>query len=524
MTSPAFQFGSLAAPLFCLDMANNHQGSVEHGKNIISRVAALAQKTQARVMIKLQFRDLETFLHPADRTPTTQGEESLSHHTKRFKETALSKEQFAQLVEWARAQSLPIYATPFDEPSVDFCLELGFDVIKVGSGSAYDWPLLHKIATTKLPVIVSVGGLALNEIDDVVDFFAVAGNPLALLHCMAIYPAAVADLQLDFIRQLRERYPHLPIGYSGHESPQDLDVVELAIAKGAVILERHIGLPTDKIKLNAYSLSPEEAERCIRAAQRAAVACAHGQPRRLAKGEKESLLALKRGIYARRTIAAGKTITAEDVFLAMPCLEGQFHAGKYYEVVDSFTPMQPIYANMPIGLNLPPQLPRALILSRIATRLREMLQEAKITLDSDVQVELSHQYGLEKFFECGAIIITVVNRDYCKKLLVQFPNQAHPSHRHLEKEETFQVLSGSVDLVVDGKACHLEAGQKQLVEPGVSHSFSTKTGVIIEEVSTTDIGDSEYEDPSIPRDPKTRKTIIGLSDDRPRSPHHLPGS
>ena len=56
-------------------------------------------------------------------------------------------------------------------------------------------------------------------------------------------------------------------------------------------------------------------------------------------------MSLKRGMYAKHTIPAGKTITADDVFLAMPCFEGQFHAGKYWEVVNSFTSMEPIYAH-----------------------------------------------------------------------------------------------------------------------------------------------------------------------------------
>jgi sialic acid synthase SpsE/mannose-6-phosphate isomerase-like protein (cupin superfamily) len=507
-----FRFGNESEILFCLEMANNHQGSVEHGIHIISEFAEVARRAQVRAMIKLQFRELQSFLHPADRVSSNgSGHQTLSGHTKRFKETVLAKEEFGELISSARTQGVPIYATPFDEASVDLCVEFGFDVIKVGSCSAYDWPLLRKIATTKLPVIVSLGGLTLNEIDDVVEFYRSAGNPLALMHCVSTYPTAITDLQLDNIRQLKDRYPELAIGYSGHESPQDLDIASLAIAKGAVMLERHVGLPTDNIKLNAYSLSPQETEKWMQAAQRGLRACANGQVRRPVVGEAESLQALKRGIYARRTIPAGKTITAEDVFLSMPCLEGQFHAGKYYEVVDSFTPMQTIYVNMPIGLDLPEKLPKAVIIASITARVKEMLDHAKISLDDNVEVELSHQYGFDRFFEIGAVIIDVVNRDYCKKLILQFPNQAHPSHRHIEKEETFQVLSGAVDVVVRGEKSRLCAGQKQLVERCTFHSFSTEGGVIFEEVSTTSIkGDSEYEDSSIPSDPTTRKTKIEL--------------
>jgi len=512
-TNGRADFGTLGDPVFCLDMANNHQGSVEHGMNIITETADVAKRTGARVAIKLQFRNFPTFLHPADLHPAEAGAEPLSKHTKRFRETELSRRELGELVRCARAAGLGIYSTPFDEASVTLCQEFGFDVIKIGAPSNYDWPLLKRVADTGLPVIVSLGGLKVNEMGDVIDFFLQAGNRLALLHCISSYPASVEDLQLDVIRQLKEKYPDVAVGYSGHESPEDLDVVGLAVAKGAQLFERHVGLPTDTITLNAYSLNPEQVEGWIRAAQRAVAACANGRTRRPVAGERESLLTLKRGIYARRTIPAGTTITSDDVFLAMPSLEGQFHAGKYWEIVNSYTPMEPIHPMMPIGLDLPDQLPRALVLSSIAARIREMLEEAKIYLDSDAEVELSHQYGFERFFEVGAVIINVLNREYAKKLVIQFPGQWHPSHKHLQKEETFQVLAGTVELELDnGEKATLEAGRKQLIERGTPHAFSTQTGMIFEEVSTTHIkGDSIYDDDSIPSDPTTRKTLIQLS-------------
>src|SRR5690606_34500108 len=86
----------------------------------------------------------------------------------------------------------------------------------------------------------------------------------------------------------------------------------------------------------------------------------------------------------------------------------------------------------------------------------------------------------------------------CKKLLAQLPGQAHPTHKHEIKEETFHVLWGSMDGVLDGKSYHLDTGDTLLVKAGQWHSFSTKTGVIFEEISTTSIsGDSVYEDDAI---------------------------
>ena len=73
-----------------------------------------------------------------------------------------------------------------------------------------------------------------------------------------------------------------------------------------------------------------------------------------------------------------------------------------------------------------------------------MLNKAKIVLSSEFEIEVSHHYGIENYREYGALIITCINREYCKKLLVVLPNQKHPNHYHKLKEETFQVLSGTL--------------------------------------------------------------------------------
>jgi sialic acid synthase SpsE/quercetin dioxygenase-like cupin family protein len=506
--TPAATLFTTSGPLFCLEVANNHQGSVEHGTRILEAVSAIAERTGATVWVKLQLRDLRTFVHPADRLAGV--DTPLTKHSARFLSTAMRLDDFRTLADRARAVGLKIYASPFDEASVDNCVALGFDVIKVASCSAYDWPLLHRIAATRLPVIVSVGGLSLNETDDVVDFFHSRQSPLALLHCVSAYPTRVEDVQLDQVGQLRARFPDVPIGYSGHEGRDDLDVGALAVARGAMILERHVGIETADVPLNAYSLDPEETERWVRHALRAWTACGFGRSRVAVAGERASLLSLRRGVYARRTIPAGATLTRDDVYLAMPCLEGQFHAGKLHEIVGSFTAMQDIHPNAPIGLSLPQPLPKALRLSTVLGRVQEMLDKARIELATGSTLELSHQYGFDRFDEFGAVIIDVVNRDYCKKLIVQFPGQRHPAHRHEKKEETFQVVSGSVRIALNGGAEKvLRAGDTQLIERGVMHSFWSDEGAIFEEISTTHIrGDSIYDDATISSDPALRKTVL----------------
>ena len=207
--------------LFIFEMANNHQGSVEHGLRIIRAMADIAGRHGVRGAIKLQFRELETFIHPAHH------ESKDNKHIPRFLSTRLSEEEFRTLVEETKRKNLVTIATPFDEASVDKIERLGIEVVKIGSCSAEDWPLLERVAETGKPVICSTGGLTLKRIDKIVSFFQHRGVHFALMHCVAVYPAPNSILHLNQIVVMRIRYPGITIGFSTHEDPKNTFLIQL---------------------------------------------------------------------------------------------------------------------------------------------------------------------------------------------------------------------------------------------------------------------------------------------------------
>ena len=78
------------------------------------------------------------------------------------------------------------------------------------------------------------------------------------------------------------------------------------------------------------------------------------------------------------------------------------------------------------------------------------------------------------------------------------PDQSHPTHHHVQKEEAFELLSGDCMLILSGRSVQMKRGKPIVIARGVKHSFSSRGGCIIEEISTTHIpGDSVYEDPKI---------------------------
>lgn len=487
--------------LFIFEMANSHQGSVEHGHDIIRSMGRIARKYNIKAAVKLQFRNLESFIHPdyIDRTDVK--------HIPRFIGTKLNYDQFSQLVDAIREEGLITMSTPFDEDGVDWCMDMGIDIIKVASCSALDWPLLTKIAATHKPVIISTGGKSLSDIDKLYNFFTHRCCEFAFLHCIAEYPAPAEHLQLDFIDRMNRRYPEVTIGYSGHENPDDNIVPMLAASKGARIFERHVGLPTEKITLNNYSMNPEQTDRWVKAVLDAKMICEMKKEdgKYISQEEIDSLNSLMRGVYLKKTVKKGDQIMAEDVFFAMPLHDKQMSSGEFsegilaskdYHVMDELQEKKII---TDIGL-----------VRSVIHDAKGMLYEAGIALGNDFEVELSHHYGMKHIRQYGAIIISIINREYCKKLLVILPGQKHPVHLHKVKEETFQLLYGDLTINMDGKEFYMKPGDIQTILRGEKHSFTSVRGAIFEEISTTHIkNDSYYEDTKISGlDPIERKTFL----------------
>ena len=460
---------SLFDDLFIFEMANSHQGDVEHGKDIIHEMGKIARKYNIKAAVKLQYRNLDNFIHPdyVGRTDVK--------HIPRFLSTRLTYDQFCELVDAIRDEGMIAMSTPFDEDGVDWCMDQGLDIIKIASCSSLDWPLLEKAAATRKPLIISTGGKTLSDIDKIYNFFTHKEVEFAFLHCVAEYPAPLDHLQLDFIDRMNRRYRDVIIGYSGHEDPDDNTVPMLAVAKGAKILERHVALPTEQYKINAYSMTPQQADKWVESVLKAKTICATKKEndKYVSQAEIDSLNSLSSGDFYE-----GLTVTRDYK------KNEELHEKK--------------------------QMSETKQARSVIHDSKGLLYEAGIALGEDFEVELSHHYGMQHFRQTGAIIINVINREYCKKLIIVLPGQKHPTHMHKIKEETFQVLYGDLEVVIDGKEKRLKAGDIQTVLRGSEHSFSSEKGAVFEEISTTHVkNDSYYTDPRIKSlDPMERKTYL----------------
>ncbi|MBI5191905.1 MAG: N-acetylneuraminate synthase family protein [Nitrospirae bacterium] len=488
--------------LFIFEMANNHNGDVEHGLKIIRRMYDVCKKYNFKFAFKFQYRDIDTFIHPDYRNRTD------VKYVKRFQETRLSETHQALLKEEVMRLGFISICTPFDEIAVDLIEKHNFDIIKIASCSFTDWPLLEKIAKTDKPIIASTAGASIEDIDKVVSFFEHRDKQFCIMHCVGEYPTGRNNLQLNQIDLLKNRYANIQIGYSTHESPDNLDAIKIAIAKGARVFERHVGLKTEKYAINGYSSTPEQISAWLDVAQEAYEMCGvAGERLEGSEKERTDLRGLQRGVFAKHGIKKGERIVIENSFLAIPNIEMQITANdmsKYTEFI----------ANKDIEINQPVMRTDVTITNlrgrvlQIVNKISHLLMESKVVLPDKLEMEISHHYGIDMFDEWGAVIINCINREYCKKLIILLPGQKHPIHHHKMKEETFHVLYGDLAVNLDGEERNCKAGEMVIVEREMKHSFSSALGAIFEEISTTHYKDDSFYNDSNVLNNKNRKTFL----------------
>ena len=201
-----------------------------------------------------------------------------------------SREQYVEIGDYATLRGLDWFASPWDEPSVDFLENLNVVAHKVASASVTDLGMLRALAATGKPIILSTGMSTLEQIDAAVAVFD--PSKLIILHATSTYPLPPEEANLRMITTLGERYPEIPIGYSGHE--RGLQISVAAVALGATVVERHITL--DRAMWgsdHAASLEPDYFSHLVRDIRVIGEALGDGE-KRIYPGELAPLAKLRR--------------------------------------------------------------------------------------------------------------------------------------------------------------------------------------------------------------------------------------
>lgn len=343
-----FESNVIFENLFILEAANNHWGDINRGKKLVQDFATIVRYNNIKAAIKFQFRDVDNFIHD-----DYKGNQDL-RYIKKTEATKMTYEQYAVLAKAVVDAGCIPMATPFDEASVDICTKLNFPIIKIASSDINDWSLLEKVASTKLPVIASSGGASEKSLDELVQYFEHRDIPLALNHCVSLYPSEDHQLELSQITYLRNRYPGHVIGLSSHEYHDWHTSMHISYALGARTWERHVDIDYQGVPVSNYCSLPHQIDEWFKAFNKAKEMLGNSSEQRriIPKEEIVYLDALVRGVHAKKDLPAGYVFSsakfADDFKLAVPLRKGQLSTR---EILNGLTLLNDLMANQPVTIN-----------------------------------------------------------------------------------------------------------------------------------------------------------------------------
>ncbi len=248
----------------------------------------------------------------------------------RFRRLEMPFDFFAAAKDYAESRSLLFLCTPFGLRSARELRSLGQTAFKIASPELNFSALIQEVASYGLPTFLSSGVSTLADIERALAAFETASA--CLLHCVTAYPAPESDYNLRVLTGLRSVFG-VPVGVSDHSLDPVL-VPTLAVAMGAVAIEKHFCLSRSDPGLDDPIAQPPEDFARMAAAVRAASAAgpdaavaamiAERGPalvdavlgdgvKRLAASEKMNHQRTNRSVHALRDIQPGQTIAAGDI-------------------------------------------------------------------------------------------------------------------------------------------------------------------------------------------------------------------
>jgi len=160
-------------------------------------------------------------------------------HYEFSKQAELSFDQAKMLFDYGKEIGIEVFFSVFDVERVEWCEKIGVKRYKIACGMRE--PLVLKmVKETKKEVIISVSDKTHTNISILWDW----------LYCVPIYPAIITDMPLF-------NNPYVTFkGFSDHTV--GIDAAKIALARGALIIEKHFTVDR-RIGYEAeWSMIPEE--------------------------------------------------------------------------------------------------------------------------------------------------------------------------------------------------------------------------------------------------------------------------
>jgi sialic acid synthase len=218
------------------EVGQNHQGDLDTAREYIRIFAAAGANA-----VKFQTRD-NKYLFSAEAYAAKYDSENAFAETygAHREKLELDRAWLPILKEDCVRNGVAFMSTPFDEPSLDLLVRTGVDVLKVASFDLGNLPLIDRMARTRVPMVVSIGGGGTEQIRSSLEAIYRHHDDVAVLHCVSEYPCEYNRLGLSNIDVLAAAFPRSAVGLSDHFNGTLSGPV--AYLKGARVFEKHVTL------------------------------------------------------------------------------------------------------------------------------------------------------------------------------------------------------------------------------------------------------------------------------------------
>ena len=210
----------------------NHSGNIEIAKRLID-LASVAGCD----MVKFQKRTPELCVPESQKNKMKEvpwSKEPVTYLQYK-KDIEFSEDQYAELFNHAHYRGIIPFASVWDIPSAEMMTRWS-DYVKIPSALITNLELLE-YCSDRFPFrLMSTGMSTEAEIEKAVEVF----NPTTIFHTNSVYPTPIPDLNLLYIKHLKEKYPTKEIGFSSHA----FGIVPCYVAQalGASWVEVHVTL------------------------------------------------------------------------------------------------------------------------------------------------------------------------------------------------------------------------------------------------------------------------------------------
>lgn len=286
----------------------NHNGKLDLAYELCD-----AAKESGVDIIKFQTWNTDLVITKNTRMAEYQAENLSSSESQyeMLKKLELSYAHFRLVKEHCDNIGIRFLSTADERESLDFLIDLGIDLVKLGSGEITNIPYLRYVGGLHLPVILSTGMSNLAQVANAYDTLVNAGaNDVSILHCTTNYPCPMDEVNLRAMITLREAFK-CPVGYSDHTMGTEVPVA--AVALGAEIIEKHFTLDrTMEGPDHKASLEPAELKLMVQQIRNIEAALGDGI-KRPNKSEVENAKVVLKSILAKRPIKKGELLTPDNL-------------------------------------------------------------------------------------------------------------------------------------------------------------------------------------------------------------------